>query len=111
VKFNGDDTSYYHDVLINDLEQYLSPWVNGGKQNIDFGGRISKSVLLNFIEERTYVDFVTCFKMNHIVDGIFHYDVEEAIATTARTVFVSYAGSSVSLKHKIEFENVDCNCK
>jgi hypothetical protein len=110
VKFIGDDTSYYHDVLINDLEQYLSPWVNGGTQNIDFGGRISKSVLLNFIEERTYVDFVTCLKMNHIVDGIFHYDVEEAIATTARTVFVSYAGSSVNLKHKIEFENVDCNC-
>lgn len=110
VKFHGSDTSFYHDVLINDIEQYLSPWANGGRQNIDFGGRISKSVLLNFIEERSYVDFITCFKMNHIVDGVFHHDVEEAIATTARTVFVSYGGSNTEPKHKIEFENVDCNC-
>jgi hypothetical protein len=48
--------------------------------------------------------------MNHIVDNVFHYDVEEAIASTARTVFVSYAGTSGNPKHKIEFENVDCNC-
>jgi hypothetical protein len=110
VKFTGDDTSFYHDVLINELELYLSPWANGGKQNIDFGGRISKSILLNFIEERPYVDFVTCFKMNHIVDGVFHFDVEEAEATTARSVFVSYAGSNVQPKHRIEFDNIDCNC-
>jgi len=110
VKFKSNDTSYYHDVLINDLEHYLSPWAHGGQQVLEFGGRISKSVLLNFIEERSYVDFLTCFKMNHIVDGVFKYNVEEAIATTARSLFVSYAGSTTQPKHKIVFDNVDCNC-
>lgn len=110
VKFKSNDTSYYHDVLVHDLEHYLSPWAHGGTQVLEFGGRVSKSVLLNFIEERSYVDFLTCFKMNHIVDGIFKYDVEEAIATTARSLFVSYAGSATQPKHRIVFDNVDCNC-
>ncbi len=49
-------------------------------------GRISKSKLLNFIEERSYVDYLTCFKMHHIVNGITSGDVEEAVATSSRSV-------------------------
>jgi hypothetical protein len=112
VKFLGDDTAYYHDVLLSEIEQYLSPWAYDAATDIEFGGRITKSVLINFIEERSYVDYITCFKMFHIVDGIKSVDVEDAIATTSRTVFVSYAGN-VALndpKHNIDYINIDCDC-
>jgi hypothetical protein len=64
-------------------------------------------VLLNFVEERSYVDFVTCFKMYQYVDGVQSADVDEAVATSARTVLVSYGGTD---KHIIHYDNVDCNC-
>lgn len=112
VKFLSDDTAYYHDVLLADIEQYLSPWAYDAATDIEFGGRITKSVLINFIEERSYVDYLTCFKMFHIIDGSKSGDVEDAIATTSRSVFVSYAGNE-SLndpKHIIDYLTVDCNC-
>lgn len=107
VKFYGDDTAYYHDVLQQDIEQYLSPWAYDAGADIEFGGKIYKSVLLDFVEERPYVDFVTCFKMYHYVDGIQSADVDEAVATSARTVLVSYGGAA---RHIIHYDNVDCNC-
>lgn len=116
VKFMNDDTAYYHDVLIGELEEFLSPWAYGGTRDIEFGGRMQRSVLLNFVEERPYVDYVTCFKMYHIVDGVKSADVEEAEATSARSIFVSYAGKTddagniTDPKHIIDYVNVDCNC-
>jgi hypothetical protein len=112
VKFLTDDGAYYANLLISEIEQYLSPWAFGGSQEIEFGGKISKSKLLDFIEERSYVDYLTCFKMYHIVNGIKSGDVEEAVATSSRSVFVSYAGD-VDLnipKHLIDYVNPDCNC-
>jgi hypothetical protein len=112
VKFFTDDGAYYSNLLISEIEQYLSPWAFGGTQEIEFGGRISKSKLLNFIEERSYVDYLTCFKMHHIVNGITSGDVEEAVATSSRSVFVSYAGDETLgiPKHIIDYLNPDCNC-
>ena len=112
VKFFTSDGAYYSNLLITEIEQYLSPWAFGGTQEIEFGGRISKSKLLDFIEERSYVDYLTCFKMHHIVNGIISGDVEEAVATSSRSVFVSYAGNETLgiPKHIIDYLNPDCNC-
>lgn len=112
VKFHTDDGAYYSNLLISEIEQYLSPWAFGGTQEIEFGGKISKSKLLNFIEERSYVDYLTCFKMYHIANGIKSGDVEEAVATSSRSVFVSYAGDETLgiPKHIIDHLNPDCNC-
>ncbi len=112
VKYYTDDGAYYSNLLIAELEQYLSPWAFGGTQEIEFGGKISKSKLLDFIEERPYVDYLTCFKMYHIVNGVKSGDVEEAVATSSRSIFVSYAGDETLgiPKHYIDYLNPDCNC-
>lgn len=112
VKFFTDDGAYYSNLLISEIEQYLSPWAFGGTQEIEFGGKISKSKLLDFIEERSYVDYLTCFKMHHIVNDVKSGDVEEAVATSSRSVFVSYAGNETlgDPKHIINYLNPDCNC-
>ncbi|WP_221392539.1 hypothetical protein [Dyadobacter sp. NIV53] len=94
VKFIEDpaiDPSYYREVLNRRVEEFLAPWAYNTAWDIEFGGHLCKSVVLNLVEEQTYVDYVTCFKMNHYVDGIIYKsDVEEAYTTSSRSVITSY---------------------
>ncbi len=112
VKFHSADGDFLSNQLMDDIEKHLSPWAFNQQEEVEFGGKISKSVLLDFVEKRDYVDYVTCFKMYHIVDGNKSGDVEEAVATSARSVFVSFAGDvgNSEPRHKIDFENLDEEC-
>lgn len=110
------DPVYFSNQLNDEIEQFLTPWAFGNPQAIQFGNSIEKSVVLNFIEERPYVDFVTCFKMNHIIlrQGQVilqaEYDIDEAIASTARSILVSYYNEETKVKHLINSPaNCDCN--
>lgn len=89
VQYLTDDKELYTQMLKQELEEYLAPWAFDEKTDIEFGGKISKSVLINFIEERSYVDYLSCVKMYRIVDGVKSNDLEEVYATSARSVFVS----------------------
>jgi hypothetical protein len=110
VKFLKDDLGYYQLKLEQEIKDFLSPWASSCASDIVFGGRIHKSIILNFVEERSYVDYVTCFEMNHIVPldptNNPHLDVEEAIATTAITIL----GSSDSHTVTPIPEGEDCMC-
>ena len=87
---SGFDRGFYEKQIVEDIIEFLSPWAFQEGKDIVFGGKIHRSVILNFLEERSYVDFVTDFKMNHIISETnIKYDVEEAVATTARSVLVS----------------------
>ena len=112
VKFHKDDTAYYHDILLADIEKFLSPWAYNEAKDVEFGGNMHKSVLINYIEELDYVDYLTCVKMYQIVDGVKSGDIDEAVSTTARSIFVSYGGDAAKgiPKHNIEFVESDCNC-
>ncbi len=69
------DAGVYSTELNNDIIEFLSPWAFDSDTDISFGGNVHQSVILNFVEEREYVDYVTCFKINHIVnpDSEFKY--------------------------------------
>ena len=120
VKFTDHlDVSAYHQILNLDIEKYLSPWAYQDGAEISFNGKIIKSVLLNFVEERSYVDYVTCFRMDHIIerDGTVikkaNVDVEAAQASTSRSVLVSYlneeATGQTEKRHLIDTE-ITCVC-
>ncbi len=97
---DGFPASIYDRILAADITRFLSPWaytLNG--KNIDFGGALHKSVVLDFVEEREYVDFVVQFKMHLRGLGISDQeDIEEAVATTARSVLVSHSKHLINLK-------------
>ena len=86
--FDNLDESFYLQLLNNDIERFLSPWAYDVQSEISFGGKIRKSAILNFIEERPYVDYVTCLKMNQVIrrtDSIHtkeKRDIEVAEGTT-----------------------------
>ncbi len=47
------------------ITRFLSPWAFPGGGSPSFGGKIYKSVLINFVEEQPYVDYVTDFQLFH----------------------------------------------
>lgn len=88
----GYDWGFYKSKLHDDIIEYLSPWAYKDGEDIMFGGKIHRSVILNFVEERDYVDYVAEFKMIQIVDVDNTQKLkytEEAECTTARSILVS----------------------
>jgi hypothetical protein len=96
-----DDFTYYSKLLKDEITQYLAPWAYKQQVEIQFGGKINRSQLIDFIEERYYVDFITDVRMLHKPDSNaaeLTTNFEEITATSARSVLVSAAAS----KHDID---------
>lgn len=111
IKYLVDENEFYTKQLKEELEQFMAPWAYDPESDIEFGGKISKSVLINFIEERSYVDFLSCVKMYQIVEGVRSSDLEEAQATSARSVFVSVKSDDATNGHDIKFiTTTECVC-
>jgi hypothetical protein len=113
VKFRFSETGFYTQKLIQDIKEFLAPWSSDCGADITFGGRIHKSKILNFVEERSYVDYVTCFKMYHIVpsdpDNNPNKDVEEAQATTAISILGSADDHTINDGN--DSDSGECNCE
>lgn len=112
--YQGFDPVFYTGLLNTEIEQFLTPWAFENKTDIEFGGKIEKSVILNFVEERPYVDFVTCFNMYQYIpqdDGtkLRTGNIEEAMASTARSILVSYYDEEKKVKHLIS-SPANCSC-
>lgn len=108
VKFHKQyDAIYYQRQLNSEIKEFLAPWAFDTDSDVIFGGKIHKSKILNFIEEREYVDFVTCFKMSLITnEGVETGDIEIAEATTSASILTSVKF------HNIETLETDaCECE
>jgi len=97
VRFHVGREFNYHSAMLNrELVGFLSPWAFDSNRRVSFGGRVYKSVLLNFVEEREYVDYVTDFKMfTYVTDKDKSVDVSEARVERPDAILVS------SEEHKI----------
>lgn len=105
VKFTKQfdaDKGYYRNVLEKDIMNFLAPWAFDLGKDIMFGGKIHASYIINFIEEREYVDYITDFKMYRLQrnsDGTISPTrlgpFEEISAQTARSVLVSAPSHNV----------------
>ncbi len=65
----GANPGYYQSVLNEELQRYLSPWAYDQSADIAFGGKINTSLIINFVEERPYVDYVAGIKLFTSLDG------------------------------------------
>lgn len=93
VRFRaGYPFDYTRRQLHESIVQALSPWAFAAGRQLDFGGRIYRSVLLDFIEELPYVDFVTDFRCGLAGGGdLLLNDVAEIVAERPDTILVSAA--------------------
>lgn len=64
VKFyTGTDKGFYLKKLNEEIVHFLTPWAFDETADVKFGGEVYSSSIINFIEERPYVDFITDFFM------------------------------------------------
>ncbi|NEP61782.1 MAG: hypothetical protein F6K31_33325, partial [Symploca sp. SIO2G7] len=77
--------AYYSRELNQAIVEFLSPWTTQSNVEINFGGNIYRSSILNFVEEQSYVDHVINFKMHQGQQR----DLREFTASTARSILVS----------------------
>lgn len=95
VRFRpGCDRNFFRNRLQAELIAYLSPWAAEREPGPSFGGRIHRSTLLDFVEQRDFVDFVTDFRLT--TDAAPGRDVAIAVAERPDTILVSAA------RHQIE---------
>lgn len=81
VRFReGYNPGYYQDALNRELQRYLAPWAYDQSADIFFGGTINTSLIINFVEERPYIDYVAGLKIFTSLDGkeFTLYDPEAA---------------------------------
>jgi hypothetical protein len=56
--YKGYDESYYTKELKKDITKLLSPWAFGDSVSPEFGVTLHRSVVINYIEKLSYVDYV-----------------------------------------------------
>lgn len=94
----GYDETYYSNLLMQSITNFLSPWAVAGNGSPTFGGKVYKSVLINFVEEQRYVEYVTDFKLFHDIGGVLGTaDRDMVEGSRAVSVLVSVPAS----KHEI----------
>jgi hypothetical protein len=108
VKFkNGIDKGYYLQKLNEDLIYFLTPWAKAEKEVQLFSAKVYASSIIDFIDQRDYVDFVADLVMKQYIeneqgDRVFCVNKQQSDAlvetsfTTAHSILVS------APKHEIE---------
>lgn len=96
--YDGFDETFYSKQLQEAITRFLSPWAFSSDAGAPtFGGKVYKSVLINFVEDQPYVDYVTDFHLFHDTDKPGTVDLDEVEGSMAVSVLVSAPAS----KHKI----------
>jgi len=107
VRFSGrvaftpevTDTGFALAELIAALVDHLTPWSSRG-DDITFGGVWHKASVIDFLEEREGVDYLTDVRMLHDPDLSGSYrdaDLETVRATSARSILVSASEHDLKL--------------
>lgn len=94
----GFEFNYYQKIIDKQLQEYLSPWIsNGGSNSIHFGGKITQSMLVKFLEEMEFVDFIVDLMLFHSVDGGRSFAKKDMVeASNPAAVLVSHSNHLVN---------------
>ncbi len=99
VKFReGLDETVYKNQLNEDIIKFLSPWAFDESQQVDFGQTLHISVLINYIEQLNYVDYLQDVTIR--IDG--GDAVQEYTPSTPKAIMVS------ATQHNISTDIITC---
>jgi hypothetical protein len=97
VQFSEANFSYYRRELERGIVAFLSPWTLDQAAELQFGGKVFRSSLLNFIEQQPYVDHVLNFQMHRGSER----NLREIAASSARSILVSVPFVGDNTGHRI----------
>ena len=111
VKFgNAERKGHLIDVLNKELVDYLSPDLKNVLVDRGFDDSISKTEILNFIDSRTYVEYVTDFSVLQLIDVMGKHkiiDTYEIKKIKSLRTISPYAILTSVPKHHIEVITTD----
>ena len=82
--------NYYQKVIDRKLQEFLSPWISNPGTDVHFGGKITKSMIVKFLEDLEFVDFITDLNLFQFSYGGFGFvNVEVAEASNPASILVS----------------------
>lgn len=117
VRFReGVDETFHVNRLKREITEFLSPWAYRSGVRPEFNGRIYKSVLVDFIEDRAYVDYLTDVRLFHRLPGASADgpDLDEISGSRAISILVSVppAKHGVTAIHADDVRvEADCGCE
>ncbi|TKK69881.1 hypothetical protein FC093_07335 [Ilyomonas limi] len=87
----GFEFNYYQGVIDQKLKEFLSPWISDTSSDIHFGGKVTKSMIVKFLEELEAVDFIASLRLHHSLNSrtLFVKDVEVVEASNPAAILVS----------------------
>jgi len=97
--YEGFDQLLYESILSDDITKLLAPWAFDETKEIEFGGKLSKSMLIDYIENLEYVDFVNSIRIvvqKRTLTGVSESTVENYLATSPLTIMVSATDHEVT---------------
>ncbi len=97
VQFNKDLLfDDYSKKLKADVTRFLAPWAFTEGREIDFGGSMHRAYIIKFMEDLSYVDFVTDVTLD-LLDGdtAILTDVVEVTASTSKSILTSYKDHNI----------------
>jgi len=98
VRLRADaNPGYYKNALNEELQRYLAPWAYDRSAEIVFGGQINASLIINFVEERTYVDYVAGIKLFISPDGRHYFPYTEGSTFAPDAIIVSDRSHEIDL--------------
>jgi hypothetical protein len=98
----GVDKGVFLRKLNEELVRYLTPWAFEAGTDVRFDGRVYASDVINFIEERPYVDFITDFRMFHCKDTCCapqegHFSEVEGVVNSGPDTLIQVLGSNLQV--------------
>ena len=95
---NGYEFNFYQTVINLKLQDFLSPWMNSTKSDIYFGGKITKSMVIKFLEDLEYVDYLIDLSLSKfsIQLNSFGRNLEVVEASNPASILVSYPTHTVT---------------
>jgi hypothetical protein len=107
VRFHpGHDESLFIRKMQESIIRFLSPWAFTDEGNPTFGGKVYKAVLINFVEDLPYVDYVTDFFLFHSFKDTNGNDQveeeDEVTASKAISILVSAGTHDITVLKPVE---------
>ena len=82
--------------LIEKIKAYLAPWIVNNRQVFDFGQRIYRSEIINFIEEQSNVDYVGQLRIFKRPEGGVEVEItDDYVACSAENVILTSASAHI----------------
>lgn len=97
---SGVDESAHLKLLKQQITEFLSPWAFRGSARPTFDGTIHKSVLVSYLEDLDYVDYLTDVRLDHLTPDTAGNDSgpEEVVGSRAVSILVSVPADRHDIK-------------